>query len=414
MKKTIYPLFVLALCLALSACGSPQGSSSAHKHNYTQEITVQADCTKAGVKTITCSECGESYTVPVEKVAHTYSSKVTTHATCSANGVRTFTCSECGESYTESIAKTAHSYSSGNITKQPTCTSTGIRTYTCYGCGDKKTESIPALGHESNNMICTRCGEECPIELNMTSSEKQKANAVEYISQRQIWHQDDNDRYVLVFSLLDASKKELAVPAVVKIHITNDKGEVVYTATKIVKTSDFGTWYYNNGAVEKLQATIYIYDNEIAAGAVSDGDIYFTVDNTGYFSFSESKLSISDLPKKAAGINLPDVPCYIDDRTYSGTLEHSVKITNITYEVSGDDLYIYFAGEKVYDSDGNNYSRSCTIGWKLYDSEGYVVASGTCYTEALSVGEKFRNEKAYAWDCIVPGENYKLVILDVR
>ena len=31
------------------------------------------------------------------------------------------------------------------------------------------------------------------------------------------------------------------------------------------------------------------------------------------------------------------------------------------------------------------------IGWKLYDSEGYVVDDGTAYGSSIKQGEKFKN-----------------------
>ena len=51
-----------------------------------------------------------SVMLPSEECSHSYSSKVTTAAGCTTEGVRTYTCSKCGDSYTESIAATGHSY----------------------------------------------------------------------------------------------------------------------------------------------------------------------------------------------------------------------------------------------------------------------------------------------------------------
>ena len=45
---------------------------------------------------------------------HSYRSAVTVAATCTAAGVKTYTCSNCGDSYTESIPATGHSYVSGS------------------------------------------------------------------------------------------------------------------------------------------------------------------------------------------------------------------------------------------------------------------------------------------------------------
>ena len=56
-----------------------------------------------------CTVCGKS-------CSHSYSSKVTTAATCTKAGVKTYTCTICQYAYTESIAKTGHSYSGGKCT----------------------------------------------------------------------------------------------------------------------------------------------------------------------------------------------------------------------------------------------------------------------------------------------------------
>ena len=49
---------------------------------------------------------------------------------------------------------------------------------------------------------------------------------------------------------------------------------------------------------------------------------------------------------------------------------------------------------------------------ELYDSNGYLLGSGTVFVSGLSVGDKFRGEIGYAWDCIEPGVNYKIVLTE--
>ena len=109
-------------------------------------------------------------------------------------------------------------------------------------------------------------------------------------------------------------------------------------------------------------------------------------------------------------IELPDVPQTISDTGYYAS---SCKVTGITYKVSGDDVTFYFTGEKTYDKNGNGYSQSCKIGWKLYDEDGYVVDSGTCYTTSIKVGEKFKDAKCNANNVIEQGKTYRLVIMNV-
>ena len=384
-------------------------------HQYDAgKITTAATCTADGVKTFTCTGCNATKTEAVAKTGHKYDNgKITTAATCTADGVKTLTCSACNATKTETIAKTGHKYDNGKITTAATCTADGVKTLTCSACNTTKTETIAKLGHSPNGSnICTRCGLDCPIELNMTSSEIAEAKKVKWISERDIDNLDDEQKFRLMFSLKDANENWLKVPVVVAMKITNDNGEIVYKATRIVKTSDYSGW--TNGYGKKwTAAAIYIPYADITPGTTSKGVISFEVYND-YVSFNTGTLTISSgLPLKPTTIIMPTLPRTLHEYSYNNRINSSVTITNITYEISGDDLYIYFTGEKTYDKEGNNYSRSCKVGWKLYDSDGYILDSGTFYSPGIAVGEKFRNEKAYAWDVIQPGETYRLEISSV-
>lgn len=375
--------------------------------------TTAATCTAEGIETRTCG-CGKKETQTIAATGHSYGSWTTTiEATCQNAGEQTSTCTSCSTTKTETINKTGHNYDNGKITTAATCQNSGVKTYTCSVCKTTKTETIAKLGHAPNaNNICTRCGLECPIELNMTASEIADAKKVKWISERSIDNLEDEQKFRLMFSLKDVNENWLKVPVVVTIKITNKNGEVVYKATRIVKASDYSGW--TNGYGKKwTAAAIYIPYADITPGTTSEGTVSFEVYND-YVSFNTSTLNISSgLPLKPTTITIPTLPKTLHEYNYSGSITSSVKITNITYEISGDDLYIYFTGEKTYDKEGNRYSRSCTVGWKLYDSDGYIIDSGTFYSPNIAVGEKFRNEKEYAWDVIKPGETYRLEISSV-
>ncbi len=45
--------------------------------------------------------------------------------------------------------------------------------------------------------------------------------------------------------------------------------------------------------------------------------------------------------------------------------------------------------------------------YKLYDSEGYMLKSGTIFVDSLDVGDKFRDDSLRLYD-ITPGEQYTL------
>ena len=72
---------------------------------------------------------------------------ITKKPTCSTKGVKTYTCSECGETKTESVPidSTRHSWGSYVTTKKATVFATGTKIRTCSVCGKKKAVTIKKL-----------------------------------------------------------------------------------------------------------------------------------------------------------------------------------------------------------------------------------------------------------------------------
>lgn len=342
--------------------------------------------------------------------SHNYLTEIT-DATCAKEGKKVSTCIYCGNIKEELIDKKEHRYDNGKLQKNATCTSRGSKLYTCLDCGYKNTEYFDALGHKDNGeFICSICNAKLPVDLKMSDEEERQALSVYYIADRSVQYDKNKKEHTLLFSFKDIDGERIKAPAVVEIRIVNDNDEEVYSKTKIVRSYDFGIWtsaYYG----ERLLASVDIKDEEIKEGTSDEGKIYFKV-NTGYFSFGETTLDIDNLPVKGVTVNMPKLPKTYNEYGYDGK-ETSVKITEITYKVSGDDLYLYFTGEKMYDEEGKKYSRSCYVGYKLKDSEGYVVSSGSFRTPSLATGEKFKNESEVLYNCIEPGETYTLELSDV-
>ncbi|MCD8108650.1 MAG: cadherin-like beta sandwich domain-containing protein, partial [Clostridiales bacterium] len=119
-------------------------------------VTEEATCIKAGVRTYTCTVCGETYTEAVEATGHIWDDGVVTRAaTCTETGMMTYTCTACGDLYTEVIEATGHSYEA--VITEPTCTENGYTTYTCSVCGDKYTaDETEATGHNWDDGVVTR------------------------------------------------------------------------------------------------------------------------------------------------------------------------------------------------------------------------------------------------------------------
>lgn len=91
--------------------------------------------------------------------------KVTKEATCTEDGVKTYTCTVCGETKTEAIPATGHSFGEWKVTKAATCTEKGEETREC-ACGAKEVREISANGHALNTygkdsthhwLLCDNC-----------------------------------------------------------------------------------------------------------------------------------------------------------------------------------------------------------------------------------------------------------------
>lgn len=265
-----------------------------------------------------------------------------------------------------------------------------------------------------SNFICKRCGKSVPPKLNMTQEEKLNAEKIHYISNREFWFNNNTEQFILTFSLTDSTEKiDIASPAIVRAWIINDDGETVYDRTLTVSSKDYGTWTKSFTGAQTFRCGIYIDKYEILSSTNKNGTLYFNVYND-YMSFDTYSIKISnDLPLLDSFVEMPIFPDIIHEYSYDQSILTSYKITDMWYETSGTDLIIHYSGEKTYDSKGDKYSRSCKIGWKLYDSEGYVIDSGTFYTPNIAVGEKFRDETTKIYNCIKPGEFYVLKISSV-
>ncbi len=137
-----------------SVCGAVLAETEAIPalgHNWDGgAVTKAATCTEAGVKTYTCSRCGEKKTETIPATGHTFGAWSTTKAaTCTTEGQRARQCTSCGYTETETLPKTAHTPSTAPA-KEPTCTEPGHSAGSvCAVCGAalSETEAIAALGH---------------------------------------------------------------------------------------------------------------------------------------------------------------------------------------------------------------------------------------------------------------------------
>ena len=137
-------------------------------HSIVIDAAVEPTCTKSGLTEGShCSVCGEIIEKQevINATGHKWNSGVITKpATCNENGVKTYTCTVCGEIRIEQIAKIGHNVVIDKAV-EPTCTSTGLTEGShCSVCNQilVKQEIIPEIPHNcewinDNGYIVKKC-----------------------------------------------------------------------------------------------------------------------------------------------------------------------------------------------------------------------------------------------------------------
>ena len=86
--------------------GDDTPSNPAHTHSFTSEVTVEPTCTRAGVRTYTCSGCDASYTESIPAMGHAWEIKSDVKTEYDAEtgellqaGYIVYHCPVCGQEY---------------------------------------------------------------------------------------------------------------------------------------------------------------------------------------------------------------------------------------------------------------------------------------------------------------------------
>lgn len=139
----------------LQKCLTTTDPVAEHKWNE-GIVTKEATCTAEGIKTFTCTVCGDTKTEVIPALGHDWSDWEVKDSTCGQEGEKTRHCTRTGCTATETVkipASENHNWNDGVVTKEATCTEQGEVTYTCNDCGHTKVEKTPALGHDLKEVI---------------------------------------------------------------------------------------------------------------------------------------------------------------------------------------------------------------------------------------------------------------------
>lgn len=222
---------------------------------------------------------------------------------------------------------------------------------------------------------------------------------------------EETDDYSLFFGLQNEKGRYISANVDVDIRIVNDEKEEVFSGTKSVTKDDFD-YFESKAKGEQFLAEVRIPASEIKSGKSGDGTVYFTVYMGDTILFDEVNCSaLYCLPVEDIELYFETLPVEIKVKDYDGSTESIIEITEVSYTYDKDDympeLDITLLGEKIYGND-SDYD---TIGYKLYDSNGYLVDSGSIFLDSLNKGDKFKDDSINIYD-ITPGETYTLKLTE--
>ena len=146
--------YVVNNCAEAEKCSGCDYVKQAGEHAWNQgEVTKEATCTVAGIKTFSCTAdgCGATSESAIAAPGHIVVTDAAVEATCTKAGLTVGShCSVCEEVFVaqEEVDMVDHKWDEGKVTTEPTTTTEGVKTYTCGTCGGTKTESVPVLPSE--------------------------------------------------------------------------------------------------------------------------------------------------------------------------------------------------------------------------------------------------------------------------
>lgn len=237
-----------------------------------------------------------------------------------------------------------------------------------------------------------------------------------YITDRRVQYDEASKSHTVLWGFDETGNGDyVSAEATIYLKIVNDNGEIVYDKSHQVDKDDYTSFTNIYWDYSRYLGFITINQTDIDKGTVSNGILYMSAEtSTGFFS--EYEITISDLPLKDFDITIPELPVTINNYGFSGELKYQVDVIDIaiTYDEYYDGsvtLDLEVKAKMAYNYNGSSHSDSSQIGYKVKDSEGIVVDSGTFYLDPIAVGDVIKDNST-VFDLRL-GEAYTLELIDV-
>ena len=236
-----------------------------------------------------------------------------------------------------------------------------------------------------------------------------------YISDRRVQYNEADEQYVIFFGLQDQNKNYMDGSGTAEITIKDSNGNILYSQNILFTSSDFTSWTNTTWDNSRYLCGLFIDRSDIQGSTSTSGTLSLKVIMNDGVWFDAYNCSISSLPEKSVHIVLPTLPTEVAYNSYDCvnilTIKNITYTSSLNYDGSASVTFTILVTLTAKSSDKNE-SSSTQIGYKLYDSDGVVVDSGTIYVTPLAEGETAR-ETENIYD-LNPNETYTLVLMNSK
>ena len=262
-------------------CGYKDSTAQSYAEKYGREfeiycahnwdagtITTEPTCVETGIKTFTCSLCGETKTETIVALGHEYSDQWTTdeEPTCGEAGSKSHHCIRCSDKsdVTEIPATEEHVYSEPQFTwnDDNTC----IAVYSCINCSKAENQECGVIS-ETTNPTCTEAGRTIYTAKNTfegkdyadTKEVEIPAKGHSYGEAKFTWSEDNACEVEFsCSSCSNVQRQECTVTSETKGAVCTKGGLVTYTAICNFKDTE-----YKDSKVVEIPAKGHEYEKPV-------------------------------------------------------------------------------------------------------------------------------------------------------
>jgi hypothetical protein len=236
-----------------------------------------------------------------------------------------------------------------------------------------------------------------------------------YIGDRQVQYQEEDEKYLILFSLKDSNNNYTSSSGVANITIVDGEKNTLFSKEINFDDSDFNDWTNQFRDNTRKMCGLFIERNEIEGGISNTGTLSLDVTLEDGTYFDTHTESIFNLPEKSLEIILPELPVHVNNESYKVTSYCEISEITYTSEIMYDNtasITMEWIVKLTGKTAEENESDRAAVGYKLLDSKGIIVDSGDILVGPLAVGETMKTDVRF-FD-LDPNEKYTLQLMDTK